>query len=233
MKRPHPTLLTKSFMITGMIALLTLGYGVQAESVIGFDLSDLSGSHRVPPPEAAYPTEKPDSLQVSPIIRGSGIEPSPLAGGFSSNEWELVNPSREAAIANEEFYEFSVSSATETLSFQSLDCRLRVSSRRASFTAEWQYSLDGFATDRRTIAVYPRGFILMAGNGEAMPQIDLSKIEGLQQIPPDTEVTFRLYAWGGAETPTNTFAIGRSRAPYTEGGEFIGNALEIVVTRES
>jgi len=215
-----------------MATLLTLGAAVQADSVISFDLSGLSGSDRVPPPEAAYPTEKPDSLQVSPIIRGSGIEPSPLAGGFSSNEWITENPSREAAIANEEFYEFSVSSATETLSFQSLNCRLRVSSRRAAFTAEWQYSLDGFTTGGRPFAVYPRGTIPVGGDGDAMPQIDLSRIRDLQQIPPRTEVTFRLYAWG-ADAPTNTFAIGRSRAPQTEGSVSIGNALEIILTEGS
>lgn len=219
----------KTIIITCLVSALTLTTVTRGDHKIGFDLSSLSGSDRVSPPLVADATEVPRFLKVSSITRGMGILASPLAGSFSANGWNSENPSRDSAIAQDEYYEFSVSSNSETISFQFLDCRLRVSSSRAAFAAEWQYSFDGFATEGRPIAVYPRGSIPVGGDGDIMPRVNLSRFKELQHIPPRTVVTFRLYAWG-ADAPSNSFAIGRSRPPLTEDGDPIGNALEIQLT---
>ncbi len=45
-------------------------------------------------------------------------------------------------------------------------------------------------------------------NGAAQPQVDLSVISGLQNLPPGSEVTLRLYAWNGSNAGA-TVAVGR------------------------
>lgn len=231
MKTIKKTISLRKILFILTLTTFTLSTSTQAAETIGFDLSNLSGSLRVTPPEQAEPTEVPGFLRVSAITRGQGIDPSPLAGSFSANAWNDINPSRESAIADNEFFEFSITNPSGAVSFQSLNCRLRVSSSRAAFTAEWQYSMDGFATEGRPFAVYPRGTIPVGGDGDAMPTIDLSRVRDLQNVPAGTVITFRLYAWG-ADAPTNSFAIGRSRPPVTEGGEPIGNSLEIRLIRD-
>ncbi len=191
-----------------------------------------------PPLEMGPMPGVPAGLGVSTVTRGPGIEPRYLANGFSSNTWTNPNdhqppmtPSRANAIANGDYYEFSVTPEPgHRVDILSLDVRLRRSSAAAPRHMEWQYSLDGFATPGFTLheftylgrasgnapASFP-DFAYMESDvpgqdaGNWMPTISTAGIRPLFDLTGGVTVTFRLYAWGNQSTSnSNTFAIGRT-----------------------
>ena len=172
--------------------------------------------------EAIYPsTTTATGLTASTLSRGAGIPGDPTIGltrGFTADNFTPINSVKSDAIANGNYYQFTVTPATGySASLSTLDARIRRTSAAAN-SYRWMYSLDG--TNFTAISSADVTF-MSTFDGTDQPQIDLSSITALQQIPAGTTVTFRIYAWGNT-TLTGTFAIGR----YNVSGTTI-NSLEV------
>lgn len=73
---------------------------------------------------------------------------------------------------------------------------------------------------------YMLGDVSDQNEGNPMPTFDLSGIPQLQEIPSDTTVTFRLYAWGNDRTTqTNTVALGRENDQQIGGPMLSGSVI--------
>lgn len=96
---------------------------------------------------------------------------------------------------------------------------------RAAGTAPNSYEPYQYMRDWRTDPTISEIDGQQAGNWT--PILDLSRIEALQGIQEETEVTFRLYAWGNELTvDSNTFALGREDGPILKG------SIEALPTRQ-
>jgi hypothetical protein len=215
--------------------LLLVGLGLaaaaalHAQNLVQYDATGLGS----PPPESLAPSAVPAFVNASDLTRGPGIGANNLTHGFSANDWTDTDSTRENAIVAGDFYELSASVTSGPASFQSIDARLRRSSSASPDTAEWQYSLDGFATDGIALGQYIG--IETGGTGTPgfeMPTIDLSGVAALQGLATGTEVTFRLYAWNGSSS-SSTFALARSQMLDSQGGASLGPVLSIAVVPEA
>ncbi|MCX6721301.1 MAG: HYR domain-containing protein, partial [Candidatus Staskawiczbacteria bacterium] len=168
--------------------------------IIAFDPNGLAGD------EVTFNATTNDAnLNTSTLSRGAGINPQPLANGFSSTAY-VISGTKATAISNNEYFQVAISAkANYRVSLSSIDSNLRKSNTGPT-AYQWQYSLDGFST--AGIDVGAQGTIVIGDSGVAMPQIDLSGVANLQNVAAGTTITFRLYAWG-ASAATGTFAIGR------------------------
>jgi hypothetical protein len=158
------------------------------------------------------------------------------------------NPSRSVAIANGDYFQFGLSvDPDHTASLATLDLSLRRSATNGPMNYELQASLDGFATEGILVSEFTYLGRTSGGNspdpnpiltdpfyymtndlaarpnavtspGDAIPTIDLSTIGALQDLAAGATVTFRLFAWGNANTAiTNTVALGRMDGPKITG----------------
>jgi hypothetical protein len=137
---------------------------------------------------------------------------------------------RSVAIANGDFFQFGFTlDGSHTASLSGLDLALRRSAQvQAPSNFEVQVSLDNFATPGIPVSQFtykgassgnppepnptladPFHYLtnVLAGRpdtvfspGDAIPTIDLTSIEELQDVPAGTTVTFRLYGWNNGET---------------------------------
>lgn len=82
------------------------------------------------------------------LTRGPGLELSNLHEGFAAVEYNTGNPDRAAAIASGDYFEFGFTVEEGYQAYvSSLDAAFRRSAFDSPYNLEWQYSLDGFATD--------------------------------------------------------------------------------------
>lgn len=243
----------------GLLAAGTLlaALPVQGETILRYSMAGQPGSQETTPPSTLV-----TGLNATDIVRGSGIAPTGLVRGMSSNDWSTVaegTDGRQQAIDANEYYEFSFSvSPGYVASLSALDHSLRRSAFNGPMFYEWQYSFDGFATPGITIT--PQGAIWMQlgwtedyftyrgrnsgtggvaenynymiedvsdqNEGNPMPTFDLTGVAALQDMPSETTVTFRLYAWGNANTaPTNTVALGRENDTQIGGPMISGSVI--------
>lgn len=167
----------------------------------GFELNGKTGSEVT----ASSTTNAPD-MENSVLSRGAGINATALANSYAATAF-VVGGNKASAIASNEFFQVTLQSKNCVFfSLQKLNFNLRRSGTGPN-AYQWQYSLDGFATPGTDVGA--EGSYTGTGtNGAAMPEIDLSAITALQDIPSGTPVTFRLYAWG-ATAAAGTLAIGR------------------------
>lgn len=130
---------------------------------------------------------------ASTLTRGSGAAASAANNSFRSQGFGNDG----IATANTDYYQVTLSAAAGyTLSLGTLDARF---SGTASFfaapgvTGHFAYSLDG-----ATFVWIGSPFVMTAAG--AMPQIDVSGIPELQNVPDATTVTLRYYASGQTAT---------------------------------
>ncbi len=144
------------------------------------------------------------NLNTSTLVRGGGVNASPLARAFSATSYN-VGATQADAIANDEYMEFQISTA---MGFQVSLATLNANFRRSNTGPTmflWRYSLDGVNFfDIGT----PTSYMGVASTGEAQTEIDLSVIPAMQSVVSGTSVTFRLYGWGATDV-RGTFAFGR------------------------
>lgn len=164
-------------------------------------------------------TNNATGIAVSSLTRGAGIPANGatvLARGFVAADFTL-NGTKANAVSNGDYYQFVVRPISGyTVSLSSIDVRIRKSAAGAN-AYRWKYSLDG--TNFTEIGSSDVSFV-STYDGVDQPQVDLSSIAILQDVPYGKTITFRLYAWG-ATTTTGTFAIGR----YVSGATV--NSLEL------
>ncbi|WP_017260019.1 sialidase family protein [Pedobacter arcticus] len=152
-----------------------------------------------------------EALEVSVLNRGGGIIPQKAAVSFASAFPVLAD--LQSAEKSGAYYQFSVKAKSyKKISLFSIGVVLRVQ-ENAPRNYVWKYSIDGgynFKTIGKPITV-STGFT--DNNGIQQPQVELSSINELQNIPSATKVIFRLYAWGGlSATQNNGFRIGKSNS---------------------
>lgn len=185
------------------------------------------------PIEANY---KLDGLTSMTLSRGAGMT---YTNNSTYSYVGLLPPggTRAEAITNEVYYQLKLSSATKYLYLKSLDARLRTAEvwTAADVTYRWFYSIGNTSN----FVEIGNADVLLGftnANGDVEPTIDLSGIAALQQIAPNTDVYFRIYAWGAkakqsdgvtdVATTTRGFGFGKSSASTTELITFKGYVTE-------
>lgn len=192
---------------------------------------NLSGFPADPVPSSAPATNVPGFVSASDIVRGPGFTASGLANSFSVNNFPLGGTTLADALNDGRYFQVEIGVNSNGVSFTSLDARLRKSANSAAFEAQWQYSLDGFATDGVVMGTY-FGDGITVGDGAAQPTLDLTLLSGLQDLTEGTMVTMRLFVWGVPASAATSFALGRSSMLDSQGGAFLGNSLQIGVIPE-
>jgi hypothetical protein len=127
-------------------------------NILWYDLTGLSGT--TAPAQSGNPTSVA-GLTGTPILRGPGLGPAPLANGFSANRWQGPtstnnpgSPSLANAIARGDYFEFSIGvDSGYTVSLTGLEVWMRRSALNAPMNFQWQFSLDGFASPGTPIPV--------------------------------------------------------------------------------
>lgn len=152
-----------------------------------------------------------DALEASILNRGPGISAQKASNSFASAF--PVRTSLQAAEKAGDYYQFNVKAKSgKKIALTSIGVVLRVQAE-APKNYIWKYSTDGgynFTNIGAPITI-STGF--NDNNGIQQPQVELSGIKELQNIPSDKKVVFRLYAWGGTSpTANNGFRIGKSNA---------------------
>ncbi|MDP5097403.1 MAG: Ig domain-containing protein, partial [Flavobacterium sp.] len=143
-------------------------------------------------------------LTLATLSRGAGVSPTSLGRAFASNGWN--SSTKSEALNSNEYYEFSFTPAAGySVSLSSIDLILRRSSSTAPNFYIWRYSIDGVNFSDIGAEISHSN---TSSNGDVQPQIDLTAINELQNLPAGTNIKFRLYAWGATST-TATFSIGR------------------------
>jgi hypothetical protein len=126
--------------------------------ILWYDLTGLSGT--TAPAQSGNPATV-TGISGTPITRGPGVYPSPLANGFSALRWQNPNstnspgsPSLADAIARGDFFEFSLTvDAGYVASLTGIEAWMRRSALNAPMNFQWQFSFDGFATSGTPIPV--------------------------------------------------------------------------------
>ncbi|MBC7695202.1 MAG: Ig-like domain-containing protein, partial [Burkholderiales bacterium] len=153
------------------------------------------------------------NLNTAVISRGAGITATGLTNAYSSTGFTVSGTLADAK-TNNKYLQFTVNSKSGyKVSLSTLDFNFRRSSTGPN-AFQWQYSLDGFTTagvDLGAVISYTTS----PTAGDAQPQISLSGITSLQNLPSTTTVTFRLFAYGATAT-TGTFALGRPTTPLND-----------------
>lgn len=198
------------------------------------------------PVESVAASSVAEGISGVDLVRGAGIGVTNLTNGFSANGWNGVT-SLEIAETQGAFFQFGLNvNSGYRASLSTLDLSLRRSALNAPMNYQIQASLDNFASSRIEIATFnyfgrtsgsppaqdpliddPFYYMTndLAGRpntprspGDAIPTVDLSTFGQLQNLSENSEVLFRLYAWGNELTVgTNTVALGRMVGPAIGG----------------
>lgn len=184
---------------TILLFLLLLSFYGRGQ-IIAWEMDGLSGNE-----VTINATTNNTNLNVSSLVRGSGLNVSALPNAFSSTNY--TNTGNEAdALTNNKYLEFTISPKSGyAVSLTTLDVNFRRSSSGPN-SFRWKYRVNsGVFVDINSTAI---SFTSTATNGLAQSQISLSAISALQNIPSGNVITIRLYGWGATNTG-GTFAIGR------------------------
>ncbi len=158
------------------------------------------------------------------LSRGSGILPTSLSRGFSSNNFSASPNTKANAIATNQFYQFTINPKNNYItSLNTLYARLRRTSAGANAYI-WRYSTDGTNFfDIGTDVNYTS-----TADGVDQAQINLAAVQALQRIENITSVTFRLYAWG-ATSLSGTFAVGRYGSGITTNSLAVDGTVDSIM----
>jgi len=189
----------KKLFIMVIIALIAIQGKAQ---VLAWNLNGKSGNETT-----AGSTYNHPNLMASELKRGTGIAAATAGDSFASTF--PINADKDAAIAANSYYEFTIEPKTgTTVSLTTLDVILRIQTS-APPTYIWRYSNDGGTTfnDIGVARTWTTNF--SQNNGIQEPTLDLSAISDFQNF--STAIIFRLYAWGGTSASSNNgFRIGKS-----------------------
>ena len=178
-------------------------------------------------------------LEISSIIRGTGLTAASLANSFSASGWTTTN-SLADAIVNNDYLEFTIKPKTSFItSLSALQATFRRSGTGPD-RFQWQFSIDGtnFINISNEIS-----YTSTATNGVAQSSIDLTTTTDLQNISSATLISIRLYGYN-ASASGGSFSIGRlagndlsligstnSITPVrllNFSGKLVGNSIELI-----
>ena len=210
--------------ITSSVAVLTALNPAAYNGVLaGWDM--LGQSSYGASPMAA--TTNAPNVTVTGLKRGGGFT---TVNTSAANAWGgngLNSATATAAIAAGDFATFSLTASAGY--FVSVSNVSRFDYRRSGTSAPTggllQYSYDGLSfTDAATLA-----FPSTASGGASLATIDLSATAGLQNIPPGTNVTFRLVLYGGTSSTANWYIYNRPSTTHSNEFEISGSLAPVVV----
>ncbi|MEY4918320.1 MAG: hypothetical protein RL616_2233, partial [Verrucomicrobiota bacterium] len=223
----YDVIVTNNFgSVTSSPALLTTMNPVAFSGVlIGWDMNGLSSYGSSP---MAASTNATNVTVTAGLTRGSGftLSGSAAGGGWGGNGLNAASAS--SSIASNDVVTFALkANAGYALSVTNIS---RFDYRRSGATAvnagQLQYSLDGSPfTDITNIS-----FASSASGGAALSPIDLSFVAALQNVPPGTNITFRLVLYGGSSSTANWYIYQRSSSASPYELEFSGNLTPIIVS---
>lgn len=165
-------------------------------------------------------------LEQSTLSRGAGLKPTTFNRSFISLLTSYTAPgnTKTAALANDEFYEFTVTPREGNLvSLQSLEAKLRRNGNGCN-AYRWSYSING-GSSFTELGSGDVSFTSYTSEGNVQPAIDLSGITELQGIAAGSTVIFRLYGWG-AVSSTGNFGFGRYSADSLTNSLLIRGEIE-------
>ncbi len=188
---------------------------VSSEGMIvlaGWDTSTLPGGTSNFGPSPFGPTTNAPNLSIVGLARGSGvaITGSGAARGWGGDAW--LSTTSSAAITSNQFVTFSI---TATNGYKVSYSTISKFDYRHSSTGptdgllQYQVGSGAFAT-AATLS-YPSS----TSSGGSIGSIDLSAISALQNVPPGTNVTFRIVNWNGTSSAGTwyIFDVAGSAAP--------------------
>jgi prepilin-type N-terminal cleavage/methylation domain-containing protein len=243
--------------LAGLLGLVTaIDFDLsEAAIIVDYTLTNIVTSS-TSPAITAPPTTVAAGITASDITRGPGLTPSNLGRGFSSQGWnnDRGEPTtRDDAISGSKYYAFDLTVSPDvTVSFQDISVSLYKSAITSPANLEWQYSLDGFTTEGKTLVAFDHfgrnsgtapevlePFQWMTvntggqANGNPTPPLPISDVAELQNLVGPATVSIRLYGWGSINgnptTATNSLALGRDMGPLITGTISGGGPTGIVI----
>ena len=162
-------------------------------TLVGWDVRWLNGYG----PSPLSPTTNAANLTVGGLTRGSGVGTS---GNAATNAWggnNWTDASSGAAITTNRFATFSVAAKSDyKVSFASISKFDYRHSATGPTNGLLQYQIGSGTFADITSLSYPSN----ASSGGSLSPIDLSAIAALQNVGPDTNVTFRIVNWGATNS---------------------------------
>jgi DNA/RNA endonuclease G (NUC1) len=166
--------------------------GRLAGTLVGWDMSGLTGGAGNYGPSPLAPTTNDPDLSVVGLTRGSGIVTTGMAATMAWGGLNFTNATAAAAIAANKGITFSVTAKT--------NCQI-------NFTAVSQFNYKRSGTGPTNgVLQYQLGFgpfsdiatVTYSGTSGAVTPVDLSGIANLQSVGAGTNVTFRLVNYGAS-----------------------------------
>ena len=187
----------KLFVLSGVALALAWGGARQgvAGTLAGWDVSTLTASANGFGPSPFAPTSSDPNLTVAGLTRGAGVLTNASAANRAWGGITWTNNSESAAIAANRYATFAVTAkpgyAVSITNISKFSYR-RSGTGPASGAIQYQIG-GGVFTDVQALSYTNTA----STGGDIVVPINLSGISALQNIPPGTNVTFRIVNWGG------------------------------------
>lgn len=197
--------------------------------IAGWDFSPITTSSSFGDSPYSATTSNPNVTVVG-LTRGSGVTTSgsPAANAWGGNGWDTTTSSA-TAITNNDFVTFSITTnAGYTSSFETVEPYNVRRTSTGPTTGLWQYQVnsDGFVTIGSEITW--GGNTAAAGNAQSA--IDLSAISALQDLPPNTIVTFRILNYSASAPGGNWYLNGQGGSTAALDFTITGYVSPFVIT---
>jgi autotransporter-associated beta strand protein len=188
-----------------------------ADVLASWELTGVSGYGASP----LAPTTSAADLTIVGLTRGAGVA---VTGTAAANAWGASgwdgNADLASAASTGHFASFTFTpTAGHTVSFSSIDPYNIRRSGSGPQTGQWQYSLDGANFTNIGSAITWGSTTTNAGNNQTA--IDLSAISQLQEVAPETTVTFRVVNWNTGTGSAGTWYF--NNPPTSTGSDLVIN----------
>jgi uncharacterized repeat protein (TIGR01451 family) len=204
--------------------------GGNAVTLVGWDVSSLSGGTTNYGPSPYSPTTSATNLTVGGLTRGSGVG---TTGTGAARAWggdAFTGSSEAAAIAANQFVTFTVApQAGHRMSIASISKFDYRRSATGPANGVLQYQIGSGAFNDITSLSYPSN----TSSGGSLSPVNLTGISALQNVGPGTNVTFRIVNDGGGSAGTwYVFDVANSAAPdlVIQGTVSLTNAADLVIS---
>jgi uncharacterized repeat protein (TIGR01451 family) len=168
-----------------------------ATTLVGWDVSGLSGGANNFGASPLSPTTNTPNLAIVGLTRGSGIG---TTGSAAQRAWggnNFTNTSSASAITDSRFATFAVApNQGYEVSFSAISKFDYRHSATGPASGLLQYQIDSGAF----VDIAPLSYPSNTSAGGSISPIDLTAIAALQKVGAGTNVTFRIVNWGGTSS---------------------------------
>lgn len=203
----------KRIYITLMVLALLTVNTLKAQVIAGWDFNsnqDKSSSINA--------TTNHSNLETYSLSRGDNTSYVDISYGYfiRAKAKSTTGNTKADGLAKKDYFLVNLKAATGyKLSLSKIAFKLRGSTTAGNSpnTYRWSYSING--TDFFEIGTSDVSFTSTDNVGQLQPDIDLSAITNLQNLPATTTVTLRLLAWGAGSSAASDIGIGRNTSGVT------------------